>query len=214
VTQVNLLPPEIRQRHRSRQTAVLVAGAGGIVLALIFAFYVIQIGKLSGVNDDIAAQQQVNDQLTAQIAELQKFEDLQTRAQAKQALLDAAFADEVAFSGLLMDVSRGISTNQYLTSLNVQLNTGAPTDAGGGIVPPSAFVGTIAADGQTDSIETLATWLTRLGMVNGWVNPWVTTIDRSTQGGATVITFTGGTDLTRDIITERGIVGSAGSAGG
>lgn len=213
MTQVNLLPPEIRQRQRRRQTAILVAGAGGIVLALIFAFYVIQIGKLGDVNDDIAAQQQVNNQLQTQIADLQKFEDLQTQAQAKQALLDAAFADEVSFSGLLTDVSRVVSTNQYLTNLSVQLNTGTATDTSG-VVPPSAFVGTIAADGQTDTIETLATWLERLAMVNGWVNPWVTTIDRSSEGGTTVITFTGGSDLTRDVITERGVVGSAGSVGG
>jgi Tfp pilus assembly protein PilN len=214
VTQVNLLPPEIRQRQRSRQTALLVIGAGGIVLALIFAMYVIQIGKENGVNEDIAAQQQRNAQLEAQIADLQRFEDLQTRAQAKQALLDGAFADEVSFSGLLMDVSRVVSTNQYLTNLNVQLTAAAPgTDTTGGTTP-STFVGNITADGQTDTIETLATWLTRLGMVKGWVNPWVTTIDKSTTDGVVVVSFTSGSDLTEDVVTERGRGGSAQDSAG
>jgi Tfp pilus assembly protein PilN len=203
VSNVNLLPPEIRQRQRSRQTALLVIGAGGIVLALIFAVYVIQIGKENGVKEEISAQQQRNAQLEAQIAQLQKFEDLQTRAQAKQALLNAAFADEVSFSGLLMDVSRVVSTNQYLTSLTVQLTAAEPgTDTTG--TTPSSFVGTFTADGQTDTIETLATWLTRLGMVKGWVNPWVTTIEKSTVDGVVEVTFTSGSDLTRDVITERG----------
>jgi Tfp pilus assembly protein PilN len=213
VSQVNLLPPEIRQRQRRRQTALLVIGAGGIVLALILAVYVFQIDKLNGVNEDIAAQQQVNGQLQSQIVSLQKFQDLQTRAQAKQALLDAAFVDEVSLSGLLMDVSRVVASNQYLTSLTVQLNIGVATDPTV-VVTPTEFVGTISTDGQTDSIDTLAQWLTRLGMVNGWVNPWVTTIDRSTERGVTVITFTGGSDLTRDVITERGTIGSAGGVGG
>jgi Tfp pilus assembly protein PilN len=207
VSNVNLLPPEIRQRQHSRQTALLVMGAGGIVLALIFAIYVIQIGKENGVNEEIAAQQGRNAQLEAQIASLQKFEDLQTRAQAKQALLNAAFADEVSFSGLLMDVSRVVSTNQYLTSLTVQLTAAEPGTETPGVTAPSSFVGTLTADGQTDTIETLAAWLTRLGMVKGWVNPWVTTIDKSTVDGVVIVTFTSGSDLTRDVITERGLGG-------
>ena len=35
-SQVNLLPPEIPQGQKTRRTALLVLGAGGVVLALLF----------------------------------------------------------------------------------------------------------------------------------------------------------------------------------
>ena len=49
----------------------------------------------------------------------------------------------------------------------------------------------------------LSTWLTRLEQVEGWVNPWMSTISRRDQGGS-IYTFSSGVDLTPDVLTERG----------
>ncbi len=206
MSQVNLLPPDIRQRQQSRRMALLVVAGGGVILAVILAFYALQFGTVSGVNDDIAQQESTNAQLQTQIADLQKFKDLQGRAQAKQALLDQAYANEVSFSGLLMDLSREIPTNEYLTDLSVQLNV-APTDATGAATPttPTVFVGSITASGGADTVPTITSWLTNLEMVKGWVNSWVTTVDRTDQDGVVTENFTSSADLTNAVVTERGL---------
>jgi hypothetical protein len=49
--------------------------------------------------------------------------------------------------------------------------------------------------------ETIASWLTRLERVRGWVNPWVTSIADPENGP---ITYTSGVDLTTAALTERG----------
>jgi Tfp pilus assembly protein PilN len=202
VSQVNLLPPEIVEAQRWRRLTGLVLAAGAVVVALIFVFYLMQVGTLGGVRDEIEAQEATNARLRQQIGELQQFEDLQIRAQAKQELLAAAFAGETSFSGLLMDMSRVIPSDAALSSLAV---TVAPPTAEVAEEAPTAtgFVGTITTAGEAQGFDTLSTWLTRLEQIEGWVNPWMTTISRRDETG-TIYTFSSGVDLTPDVLTARG----------
>ncbi|HSL11836.1 MAG TPA: hypothetical protein VLA82_11035 [Actinomycetota bacterium] len=207
MSQVNLLPPEILEAQRWRRTTGLVAAAGAVLLGLIFLFYLMQVGALGSARDDVEAQEATNQQLRAQIADLQRFEDLQVRAQAKQELLAAAFRGEASFSGLLMDLSRVIPSDAALNSLAVTITP--PTAEGDPAVDPAAdpaapgFVGAITTAGEAQGFDTLSTWLTRLEQVQGWVNPWMSTIAQRDEGG-TIYTFASGVDLTPDVLTQRG----------
>ena len=53
MSQVNLLPPEILAAQRQRRLAGVVALAGVGVIGLILVFYVLQLGKVSGIRSDI-----------------------------------------------------------------------------------------------------------------------------------------------------------------
>lgn len=201
MSQVNLLPPEILERQKWRRLTLMVVAGGAVVIGLVFVFYLLQAGTLGGVRDDIDAQRATNEGLRGEIAELQRFEDLQVLAQAKQQLITSAFAGEVSLSGMLMDVSRVIPSDAALNSLAIAITPVSP-DA----VPVEGaptFVGTITTSGEGDGIDTLSTWLTRLEQVEGWVNPWMSSISRRGEG-ETVFTFSSGVDLTVEVVTERG----------
>jgi Tfp pilus assembly protein PilN len=206
VSQVNLLPPELRARQKTRQQTTLIAGAGVALIVLLLGFWFLQSQKLSGVNDDIAAQNLTNSGLQTQIDQLQNFQQLQAQAAAQQALLTKAFAGEVSFSQMLMDLSRTIPSDAYLDSFNATLT--APV-AGGAVAPASTtgFVGSFTASGASDGFESLASWLTRLESVKGWVNPWFSS---ATETGANtgLYTFTSGVDLSNDSLTTRGREGA------
>ncbi len=109
--QVNLLPPDILQGQRYRRLTLTVLLAGAIILALIVVFFLVQVGRLGSVNSNIEAKKQSNAQLQSQIDSLQKYDDLQVQAQQAQSELDAAYAGEVSFSGMLMDLSRVIPSS-------------------------------------------------------------------------------------------------------
>src|SRR4029079_3011712 len=100
--------------------------------------------------------------------DLQKFEDLRNEAQQQQDLLNVAFANEVSFSGLLVDVSKVIPSDPYLTDLTVSVDPAAVPAAGS----DTTFVGTLTFSGETLHFDSLSTWLTRLETVEGWANPW------------------------------------------
>jgi Tfp pilus assembly protein PilN len=197
VSQVNLLPPEIRQRAQTRRLTLMVIGAGLVVLVLIGFFFVVQSANLARVQDDLAAQQARNAAIDKQIAGLQEFAALQTEAQAKQALLKAAFANEVSFSGILLDLSRVIPSDAYLTAFSAQV-----TPPSTGVVTATPLIGTMTAAGQAQGADSLASWITRLESVKGWVNPWISTFAEA-DPNSDKFTFNSGADLTGDVLTDR-----------
>jgi Tfp pilus assembly protein PilN len=203
VTQVNLLPPEIRQRTQSRRLTFMVVLAGIALLVLVGFLYAVQAANLSRVNEDIAAQESKNAQINAQIAGLQEFAALQTEAQAKKALLSTAFANEVSFSGVLLDLSRVIPSDAYLTTFAAQVTPpAAATTVPTAPVTTTPLIGTMTAAGEGSGADSLASWITRLESVKGWVNPWISTFSETTPN-TDRFTFNSGADLTSDVLTDR-----------
>jgi Tfp pilus assembly protein PilN len=196
VSQVNLLPPDILAAQRQRRLAGVVALAGAGVIGLIFVFYVLQLGSLGSVREDIERAEQNNAGLQRDIEALQQFEEIRSRAQAKQDLLNQVFANEISFSGILMDVSRVIPSDAALTSFSGTAQE--PTVTSGG---NTLLTGRIDVAGLAVDYDTIASWLMRLERIRGWVNPWVTSIADPETGP---ITYASGVDLTTAVVTERG----------
>ncbi len=202
MSQVNLLPPDILQGQRYRRLTLTVLAAGAIILALIVGFFVVQVGRLGSVNGDITAKEQSNAQLQSQIDSLQKYDDLQVQAQQAQSQLDAAYAGEVSFSGMLMDLSRVIPSDAYLDTFTATI-TGPPAATTGASTTTTPLIGTMTTGGQAIGFDSLSIWLTRLELVRGWVNPWMPTITANPTV-PNAFTFTTSVDLTQDVETPRG----------
>ena len=209
MSRVNLLPQDIKQGQEVRRRTVLVLIGAAVVIGLIILLWVYQGVRLNGVNDDIEAQNQTNAGLKQEIADLQKYEDLQVEAQQQEQLLGAAYADEVAYSSILVDVSKVIPSDTYLTSFSSNIDTTA--------VPSSdpatpTFVGTMTFAGATLQFDSLSPWLTGLANVQGWANPWTSNV--SQEGSvAGAFTFDTSVDLTQDALTERGLAGAEATGG-
>lgn len=214
MSQVNLLPPEILERQKVRRTVVLIAGAGAIFALLIIGFYLLQAQKLADVQDQIDAQEASNSQIQAEIADLRQFEELEATAQARQELVTAAYASEVSFSALLMDISRVVPDASYLSSLSAVISppieepeAEPTTDTG------QAFVGSLSLGGQALEFKTLSTFLTRIEQVEGWVNPWMSSITQ-VSGIEDAYEFSLSVDLSQQVVTQRGRAGATGGGGG
>jgi Tfp pilus assembly protein PilN len=203
MSQVNLLPPEIRERQVTRRRAVIVGGVGAVVLALIGAFSFAQEMQLSSVRDELSAQEATNAQLAAQIAELQPFAELQAALEARQQLLQTLYRNEVSWASVLLDVSRVIPEQSYLTQFSGQITAptvGVPGEPGG---EEAGLIGNVTFSGVARETETIASWLTRLEQVRGWVNAWVDSAAEQAPFSR-IYTFDGGLDLTLEAATPRG----------
>ena len=201
MSQVNLLPPELRERQAIRRRTSLAVILGVGVIVLVGVFYVLQTQRLAGVEDDLAAQQDRNAQLSSEIGALQQFADLQAELQAKQGLVDTLFLNEVSWSSALLDVSRVIPDASYLTNLTGQVTAVAVDPAA-----PEAettLIGSMTFQGAALETETIANWLTRLEQIEGWVNPWVTSA-QETLPFSGIYTFSSGLDLSASAATDRG----------
>jgi len=206
VSQVNLLPPELRERQAIRRTTSLVVAAGLAVLALIGIFYFFQVQRLSQTQSDLEAQQSRNAQLESQIASLQQFADLQAELAQKEALVGEIFVNEVSWSSALLDVSRVIPDASYLTNLTGQITPTivgeVATEPTGG-TPETTLIGNMTFAGVANQTETIATWITRLEEVQGWVNAWVNSAQEDAPFSR-IYTFSNGLALTQEAATARG----------
>ena len=205
MSQVNLLPPELRQRQAIRRNTSLVIVVGLAVLALIGLFYFFQMQRLSQTQSDLADQQERNANLQSQIDALSQFADLQAELAAKQQLVATIFVNEVSWSSALLDVSRVIPDASYLTNLTGQIT---PTVAGEvaaptGGTPETTLIGNMSFAGVANQTETIATWITRLEEVQGWVNAWVNSAQENAPSSR-IYTFSNGLDLTRVAATACG----------
>ncbi|MGH2573980.1 MAG: PilN domain-containing protein [Actinomycetota bacterium] len=209
MTQVNLLPSDVRERQHTRRLTVAVAAAVGAVLALLFFVLLLQAGRLADANRRLAAQEQVNSGIRQRIGELQAFAELKQSVADRRALVAEAQASEVLWSGVLADISKIIPGQMWLTGMSATLTPpAAPAAQPGpatppGSTPPAALVGSIQFDGVALNHPTVAQWLRRLEQVTGWVNPWLGTASKS-QDGSGQIQFSATLDMTAEATVQRG----------
>jgi Tfp pilus assembly protein PilN len=200
VSQVNLLPPELKQRQATRRTTSIALVAGAAALALVVLFSFLKSAELSHTQDELRAQQAVNQHVQAQIAELQKYSQLGSQLQAKQQLVSSVFANEVSWSGVLLDLSRVVPADAYLTQFSGQI---APPTTTGTTTPSTPLIGSLTFTGNVKGADTLAAWLTRLEQVKGWVNAWANSASESAPFSR-IYQFNSGVDLSPDVVTRRG----------
>ncbi len=206
MSQVNLLPPELRQRLEVRRTTSLVIAVALGVLALIGVFYFLQLQRLADAQDELEAQQARNADLQSQIDGLQQFAALQAELAAKQELLSTIFVNEVSWSSALLDVSRVIPDASYLTNLTGQVTATLDGEVvePAGVTPDTTLIGNMTFQGVAQEVDTIATWITQLELVQGWVNAWVTSAQEDAPF-SNIYMFSNGLDLTQEAATARGL---------
>ena len=77
----------------------------------------------------------------------------------------------------------------------------------------ASLIGNMTFAGVANQTETIATWLTRLEEVRGWVNPWVNSAQEDTPV-AHIYTFSNGLDLTQAVLHGIKSTATAGPATG
>jgi Tfp pilus assembly protein PilN len=213
VSRVNLLPSEIKQGQETRRRFTLFLLGGIALVLLVLAFWFLQSMRLSDVQSQIDAQNQANAAIQSQINDLQKYEQLQTEAQQEQDLLSSAYAGEVSYSGMLVDVSKVIPSDTYLTNFSATLQPAGSSSSSTTTPSTSStttFVGNMTFSSETLHFDSMSMWLNRLESVQGWVNPWTSNVTAdSTVAGA--YAFDTSVDLTQDALTQRGAAGAAAS---
>lgn len=215
MSQVNLLPPEIRQRIRTRRQAILIGIAGAVVVAVLILFWAAQAVNLNKINQEVDAQDAVNAGLQGQIQELLPFQEKQDQLEVSETLVDTALAHEVSWSAALRDVQLIIPNDVSLTHLTgtISAPTGGVEGAVAGVPAvgettgaQAGIIGDITFEGQSQGTLRLARWLARLVEVRGWVNSWLSSA-QETGPRTRLYEFTTSVDLLPDAETARGQAG-------
>jgi Tfp pilus assembly protein PilN len=195
VTQVNLLPREIRQRQTTRRRTGIVAALGAVVVGALLVMWFLQGIRLNDFQDQLDAQNATNQGLQTQVNALQHFADEKSALEARKALLQSALANTIRWSGVLNKVAQVEPNTMWLDSMTGTAT--APAAAVPGTVPAggTSLVGTLQFSGSSLDTASIALWLTNLETVPGWVNPWFSSATKGNVNGTPVWTFASTVDL-------------------
>ena len=214
---INLLPPEVGERQRLRRRTFATIGLGLVLLALVGGFYFLQVVRLSGVEEDIQAQEATNADLQRQISDLQDIAALEQEITATRQLLSALLQDRVLWSGILRDISLVIPSELWLDGLTGQVGSALGEEGeapAAGVIGEGGLVGQISFTGTAFSHREVALWLSRLEDVRGFINPWLSSSTKSSQveegaeGGVVItgpetVNFASSVDLSDQALARR-----------
>lgn len=181
---VNLLPGEVRARGAANRARIL-AGVVGVVLLLVLAgLSLLQRSAIRDAEAQLAAVQEENQALEADIAALQPFADLEARAQSSVDIVSRALGDEASFTGVLQDLSAVLPPNAQLDTISLTFNESGSAPAPGG---ERVVFGQLTATGQV--LDGVAPGVERLiidlDRITSFDNVYVTTSVVDEEGIAT-----------------------------
>lgn len=182
---INLLPSGERDKA-SRERGLAYALLGLVVLvAALGAVYLMLNRQVATKQDQVNDLQAQINQVNTQVAALKWAQVLQTQRTSMMATAQQIFAARVDWSNILEELSLVIPDQVVLTDLTAQVpSTMQPTVGGSSATGTSQ---TTAADitlaGRADSHVSVASFMTRLGLMPQLTNVQLASSTKSDSGG-------------------------------
>ena len=208
---IDLLPAKYAEKRRERRNVTFALVAGGLVLLLLVGYWFMLGGKIKTEEDRLADVQAQNNALSAQIAELQQFAELDAEVQQKRTALQMVMAGDVDWPALLTELAMVVPSDVWLTNLTASAGategaTQVGTEANPVRISDEPSVGRIQFTGSALTMPGVAKWLIRLGTVNKFVAIWLNSATESAGGGegsAVVVNFENTLELNQKSFSDR-----------
>lgn len=205
---VNLLPPEIAVRARRRREAGITGAALGGYLVLLLLIYLLKLGAVADARNDREEATRIVQDLQAEVASLAEFAELDRRLTARNDLLAAAMAKEMAWARILNDLALAFPGSSSLLTLEATQVGAATAEVQGAPVLADA-VGTIEFSGYT--VERYApgveSAVVKFREVRSFRQPYLTQASELIRNQAVVTGYDGTVRLTDEAFTNRYVEG-------
>lgn len=193
---INLLPPEAARRTRARRRVSGVVALGVAYLVLLALVTVWWQMKAGDAEDDLAAQLEANESLTAEIAALEGAAQLRQRYETGIGRMQTVLQRDVAWGRLLNDLGRVIPDRTWLTSFSGEADSTGDD--------PVTF-GQVQAGGVAFDYPDASSWL-RVLDADEWPavgGAWVTSVQVGEVAEVPVVNFSSVASLTQAAVSER-----------
>ena len=167
---IDLLPSIYEERRRQRKNITGVFIAGLLVLLLLLGWWFYLGMQINDANDDLDQVVATNDALEVQIAELQRFAELDREVQEKRTALQTVFAGDIDWPALLTEIAMVVPGEVWLTNLSASAGTTEGAEPVGTETAPIRIdekepFGRISFTGNSLSMPGVAKWMLRLESV-------------------------------------------------
>ncbi len=193
---INLLPRDLRVRHRQRRTSALAFAVAAGVLAFLAVVYVLQLRNIDSQETVLRTKRADAARLRTEVGKLQVYERLQATVEERRRTLATAFANDIAWSKFLNDLAGIMPRESWLTNLALTASPGqSPTGA-------QSF-GTVTFSGYVFDFPGMAGWLTRVSRIEGLTFLYLTNGASAEVGGREVVSFGSNANVTAGLLSQR-----------
>jgi Tfp pilus assembly protein PilN len=209
VPRVNLMPPEIIEIRRFRRTQRILGGCVVGVLAAVGGGYVLAQQRADSAAQELAAAQTQTSQLRSQEARYAEVPRVTAEVETAKSARDQALATNVAWHGYLDELAAAYPQGVWLESLTANVagpggTTGeAPVPVAGSNPLATPGIGTVTFTGSALDHSNVASWLDMLAGTDGFADAYLTSSERTSVDGQTVVNFTSQVVVTADALWDR-----------
>jgi len=201
---VNLLPPEIAEKAAFRRVQMALGGVAAGAVAVVGVLYMSATHSVSSANEELASAKSQTVKLQADVNKFRDVTAIYNAADAAQAQLVQAMADEVRYSQMLNDVSLSIPSNVWITELVFTQTAPKAAPAASTRVPTAVPpLGTLTVSGTAFAHDDVAAWLDALGGLKTYSNPYFSQATEKLIGTRKVVEFSSTAELTNKALSGR-----------
>jgi Tfp pilus assembly protein PilN len=208
--QIDLLPASYAEKRRDRRNLGLVVTGGMVVLVLLAGWWFMLGTQVGDAKNELAEVQAQNASLQQQIAELQRFADLEAEVVAKEQALQTVMAGDIAWPSVLTEVAMQVPSEVWLKGITASAATlDATTQVGTETAPiriaNKQTVGRIQFEGSSLTMPGVAKWMLRLKDSREFQAVFLDVAQEATEGdsGTKYFDFTSTLELTNKATSGR-----------
>jgi Tfp pilus assembly protein PilN len=208
---VNLLPPEIAERHRFRRVQMGLIGTAVAALLAVAGLYILAAGQVGDAQSDLDTQTETGQRLQREVNTFAQVPAVRAQVDAAEARLTQAMGQEVRWSYFLNDLSLTLPRGVWITKVNAnQVVAGTPAAAAAAptgtqqpILTPG--IGSVEFTGRALGHNDVAAFLDALAKQKGYASPYFTNaaFDDQATLAKPVVRFTSTTAVTEAALSNR-----------
>lgn len=203
--QVNLLPDSVIQDEKTRRAKIIAASMIGATLLVLVVFWLLAQQQVRQAQRDVAEQQAIATQLTAELARYADVPRVYTAREEADLALSQAMGAEILWSQILNNLSYVTPDGVKLDTMTADSTAGAFVAGGSGTGPidPTRAVANLTYNGEALSYSWVSSWLLALDEDPAYLSP--TLLDSATREDGTT-TFASRALLSPDALSGRYLV--------
>ncbi|MFA5801002.1 MAG: hypothetical protein WC911_00855 [Thermoleophilia bacterium] len=192
---VNLVPQEERQRELRRQIYIFPIAGAVLLVAAMGGSYLYFNSELSNKQSELDSKKQLNAQLSKDVAEITKYDELKNQKQNRQNAVTNLYSQRFRWSRTLDDISFVMPSDSWLISIKGNVPGAVTSSTSKPAAGAADTTQNLILEGYTYEMDTIATMMVRLGLIPSLKDVVLIKAEKEDMGGRLVIHFSVGANL-------------------